>query len=141
MSTEGKPAPATRLLYVELPHQDPGHAQGLVGRMNLSLYDTRDAAANWQKCVADHLREIGFAQGKSNPCVFWHAQKQIQVLVHGDDYASSGGYDELMWLKAKLDKRFEMKTIVTGHSNKPDVVRESKILNRVVRATRDVWEY
>ena len=73
--------------------------------------------------------------------MFLHSQKQIQVLVHGDDYASSGGYDELMWLKAKLDKRFKMKTIVMGHSNKPDVLRESKILNRVVRATRDGWEY
>ena len=34
-----------------------------------------------------------------------------------------------------------MKTIMVGHSNKPTVVKESKILNRVVRATNEGWEY
>ena len=39
-------APAVRELYVELPDEDPGKAQGLVGKPKLSLYGTRDAAAN-----------------------------------------------------------------------------------------------
>ena len=60
-------APATRGLYVELPDEDPGKAQGLVGKLNLSLYGTRDAAANRQKCVAEDLVGIGFQQGLSNP--------------------------------------------------------------------------
>ena len=63
------------------------------------------------------------------------------MLVHGDDYASGGTYEELQWLKSKLETRFDMKTIIMGHSDKPSVVRESKILNRVVRATKDGWEY
>ena len=53
-------APATRELYVELPDEDPGKAQGLVGKLNLSLYGTRDAAANWQKCVTEHFVGLGF---------------------------------------------------------------------------------
>ena len=68
-------APATRELYVELPDEDPGKAQGLVGKLKLSLYGTRDAAANWQKCVSEHLVGLGFQQGRSNPCVStkWNA--------------------------------------------------------------------
>ena len=128
-------------MYVELPPEDPGCAQDKIGRLHLSLYGTRDAAANWQKCVADHLREIGFKQGKANSCVFYHVKRQIQVLVHGDDYASCGAYGELQWLKGELEKRFDMKTIIMGHSNRPTVVSESKILNRVVHATQDGWEY
>ena len=41
-------APATRELCVELSDEDPGEAQGLVGKLNLSFYGTRDAAASWQ---------------------------------------------------------------------------------------------
>ena len=34
-----------------------------------------------------------------------------------------------------------MKTQLVGHSDREDVLREAKILNRVVRATEDGWEY
>ena len=40
-------APATRELYVEVPQEDPNWQPGLLGKLNLSLYGTRDAAANW----------------------------------------------------------------------------------------------
>ena len=99
-------APATRELYVELPVEDPGHAQGLVGKLNLSLYGTRDAAANWQRCVTEHLCGLGFQQGRSNPCVFYHKAKNIRTLVHGDDYASAGRLADLEWMKQQLEARF-----------------------------------
>ena len=57
-------APATRELYVELPDEDSGKAQGLVGKLDLSLFGTRDAAANWQKCVTEHFVGLGFQQGR-----------------------------------------------------------------------------
>ena len=134
-------APATRELYVEVPREDPQWKPGLLGRLRLSLYGTRDAAANWQKCVADHLISLGFRQGKSNPCVFWHQERGIRTLVHGDDYASAGSYSSLKWLEGQLAKRFDMKTKIVGLSGKADVVEEGKILNRVVRVTKDGWEY
>ena len=134
-------APAERELYVELPPEDKEYGTGKVGRLNLSLYGTRDAAANWQRCVADHLRSIGFTQGKSNPCVFYHEKKNLRTLVHGDDYASVGSLEHLAWLKKHLEDRFEMKTVLVGHSSEPGVVREAKILNRVVRANDAGWEY
>ena len=54
-------APATRELYVELLNLDPGKAQGLVGKLNLILYGTREAAANWQKCVTESLLDSDFS--------------------------------------------------------------------------------
>ena len=62
-------APTDRELYVELPKEDPKWKLGLLGKPRLSLYGTRDAAANWQRCVSEHLVSIGFKPGKSNPCV------------------------------------------------------------------------
>ena len=134
-------APATRELYVELPDEDPGKAEGLVGKLNLSLYGTRDAAANWQHCVATHLLSLGFQQGRSNPCVFYHAGRRVRTLVHGDDYASTGTHDSLRWLQSQLEIKFDMKTQMVGHSEKEGVVKEARILNRIVRATSGGWEY
>ena len=83
-------AKASRELYVELPHQDPWWSADEVGRLNLALYGTRDAATLWQECVADHLEGVGFRRGRSNPCVLSHKHRELRVLVQGDDYASVG---------------------------------------------------
>ena len=42
-------------------------------------------------------------------------------------------------MKAQFEKRFELKTQLLGHRQR--LVNEGKILNRIVRATKDGWEY
>ena len=79
--------------------------------------------------------------GQSNPCVFYHSERGIRVLVHADDYASAGPLQSLKWMKESLEGRFQMKTAIIGHSADSDVVREGKILNRIIRASRRGWEY
>ena len=87
---------ASRELYVELPRKDPWYIEGqcVVGRLRLALYGTRDAAQLWQECLAQHLVEIGFVRGVSNPCVYHRRSRGIRVLVHGDDYAFTGTLKE-----------------------------------------------
>lgn len=106
--------------------------------MRLCLYGTRDAALNLQNVVADHLVSIGFRSGVAFPCVYWHPDKNLTTLVHGDDYASSGFGKYLQWFDDELRKRFEIKTWVVGMGEKD--TKESKILNRVIRATPYGWE-
>ena len=89
---------ARRDLYVELPEEDPNYKPGWVGRLRLALYGTRDAASLWQECLSKHLLSIGFTRGKSNPCVFYHREKDLRVLVHGDDYVTAGELEGLKWL-------------------------------------------
>ena len=45
-------AEAERLVYVSLPEEfcDPGEFGRVCGRLNYSLYGTRDAANNWEEC-------------------------------------------------------------------------------------------
>ena len=128
-------AAAVRYLYVEIPQEDPDWSPDVVGRLKLALYGTRDAAKLWQECVATHLTSIGFQRGKSNPCVYYHAKRSLRVLVHGDDYASVGRLANLRWLQAELEKAFDTKTVIAGHSREADVVTGAKILNRIVCAT------
>ena len=73
--------------------------------------------------------------------MYYHRARGIRTLVHGDDYASVGSVVSLRWLKARLEETFDMKTVIAGHSEATDIVREAKILNRVIRATSEGWEY
>ena len=95
---------ARRALYVELPREDPGDVWGqcAVGRLRLAFYGTRDAAQLWQECLAQHLVKIALVRGVSNPCIYHHSSRGIRVLVHGDDYASTGTLRELRWMKGQL---------------------------------------
>ena len=67
-----------RDVCIELPREDPMHGTGLVGKLKLCLYGTRDAAKGWQETLSAHLISIGFARDRGHPCVFWHPEKQIR---------------------------------------------------------------
>ena len=124
-------APAKRQVYVQLPQEDqmPGE-EGMCGRLNYSMYGTRDAAQNWFDQYSGHLKKIGFQQGKASPCTFYHADKGIRTYVHGDDYVSVGKPESLKWLRTALENSYTVKTQVLGPG--PEDLKEVKILNRIV---------
>ena len=95
-------------IFVELPKEDKteeDEEHDMVGRLNLSMYGTREAATNWQEEVAKHLEGIGFRRGKANQCIYHHKARRIATLVHGDDYVSTGAREDLKWLEQELEKR------------------------------------
>ena len=124
---------------MEVLREDPNWHSGLLWTLKLSFYGTRAAAANWQKCVAEHLTSLGLRQRLSNPCAFWHPRRRTRTLVHGDDYASTGSLSQLDWLRSRLEEKFDMKTQVVGHSSREGVQRDAKSRSRVLRATQDRW--
>ena len=64
-------APARRSVYVNLPEEDS--KPGYCARLNVSMYGTRHAASNWEEKYASRFIKCGSVQGKSSPCVFFHA--------------------------------------------------------------------
>ena len=135
-------APVKREICIELPDEDKDAGdweEDMVGILEMSLYGTRDAAANFQQEVQRFMRDIGFRCGKYNVCTFWHPKRDLKTMVHGDDFVTSGERDDLQWLKEQMEKRFEIKTQTIGHG--PGDSREGKVLNRVLRATDRGWEY
>ena len=61
-------AKATRTVYVQLPNEDQGHdGKPMCGRLNFSMYGTRDAAMNWQAEYSQRIIDNGFEQGKAPP--------------------------------------------------------------------------
>ena len=84
-------AKAKREVLVKLPQEDTKPVEeGLCGRLNYSMYGTRDAAQNWFEEYCQGLVGIGFKQGPAIPCVFYHEDRAIRTYVHADDYVSTG---------------------------------------------------
>ena len=124
-------APATRPVYIIIPAEDhePGD-HDKVGKLNLSLYGTRDAAMNWAAKFTEFLNGIGFETGAASPCNFYNADRQISVTVHGDDFTSTGRERDLNWLKNCMQGEFEIKTEMLGP--KEHHLKQVRILNRVI---------
>ena len=135
-------AKAKRLVCVELAEEDRTEEDKKMDRVGLlakSMYGTQDAAANWQEEVAKEMRGWGFRRGRYNPCVYTHIERKIKSLVHGDDFAASGGSEDLKWMRGKLEERFQIKTSTVGPEKEQE--KEVRILNRIVRRTERGWEY
>ena len=120
-----------RDVYVQPASEDrkPGE-EAMCGKLNYSMYGTRDAAQNWFEQYPGQLRSIGIIQGKATPRVFYHPQRRIRTMVHGDGQLSTGMAKELQWMRECLEKKYQVKTQILGPNK--EHTQQVKILNRVV---------
>jgi len=104
------------------------------------MYGTRAAADGWQEEYSTTLVSLGFVQGRSSPCLFAHAKRQLFCSVHGDDFTTTGGRLDLNWFEQEMAKRYEL---TIGPRLGPGLhdAKECSILNRIVRWTEDAVEY
>ena len=134
-------AAATRPIYIKIPKEDWEEGdEDKVGRLNLSLYGTRDAAQNWARTVTTTLTTLGFKVGEHSPCNFRHESRGIALTVHGDDFTSTGRESELRWLDQQLRKKLELKTEFLGPDTRRHV-QQVRVLNRVLTWTQDGLVY
>ena len=108
------------------------------GRLEMPTYGTRDAAQNWEEEHAETLTGLGLKQGKYSPCVFYHPEQEIRVVVHGDDFTILGRNKALDWLRKEMGKQMEIKYKERLERNKRGSV---KILNRIATVTKGGLEY
>jgi hypothetical protein len=127
-------APIEGDAYVDLP---PERAMpGKCARLRFTLYGMRVAAKNWEKAYSSTMRKCGFVQGKANVTSFYHPDKGIRVVVHGDDFIASGMEDNLKWLEARLVEAYPLKMRgILGPD--PWDSKEGIILNRTIRFEND----
>ena len=126
-------SPATRDIAVELPPELQKEGTDEVGYLLKSMYGTRDAAANWEREIARVLTSLGFTQGRSSPCVFYQPQRQIRLVVHGDDFTSVAALKHLQWLSSEFCKVWmsEIKGIL-GPPGTLGTVQTIRYLNRIL---------
>ena len=67
---------ARRDICVELPPELRVEGEDNVAYLEKAMYGTRDAALCWQDEVTRVMKNLGFVQGLSNPCLFYHVRVQ-----------------------------------------------------------------
>ena len=72
------------------------------------MYGTRSAAQGWQHEYSDTMLKLGFVQGASCPCVFYHPVRELCCNVHGDDFTTAGSKRELDWFEKALEEFYEL---------------------------------
>ena len=105
----------------------------MVGKLNMSMYGTRDAAANWAAEYGKTLIKAGYKQGIASPCIFHCSATDTTIMVHGDDFVGVGRPEELAKLRSALESKYKLK--VETLSGESCDVQEVKILNKIVRWT------
>ena len=126
-------------VFVSLPAEDPDH-RDMCARLLRHMYGTRMAADGWQEEYSTLLIELGFRQGTACPNLFHHESRGIKCSVHGDDFTSCGGSDQLDWFEKAVAERYEV-TVGPRLGPGPDDAKEALALNRVVRWTEHGIEY
>ena len=63
--------------------------------------------------------------------MFWHPERDIMTLAHGDDYVSFGLQPDLGWMEVQLQASYEIQTQKLGLDE--CCVAECKVLNRIAR--------
>ena len=125
---------ATREIYVELPSEGKTASDGdVVGRLKRSLYGTRDAPLNWELTIRKIMIKLGFTQGKSNPCIYYHEKRDLRTVVHGDDFTTAGSYENIKWLHESLGKEWMVvERGILGPPGTPNTIQDIRVLNRII---------
>ncbi len=119
------------LTYVDLPPEDDDHGR-MCGLLVHHMYGTRGAADGWQEEYSTTLVSMGFRQGVSSACIFLHEERQLRCTVHGDDFTTVGGKEDLDWFEGEIEGHYEC-TIGPRLGPGPGDAKECTVLNRVVR--------
>ena len=82
----------------------------MCGKLIKALYGTRDAAQNWEHAYIDFLLGTGFSNGVASPCVFYHKERDVRIVVHGDDFTVLGQEAQLNWFTERVVEKFEVKS-------------------------------
>ena len=118
--------------YIQLPPELSRLHPGMFARMNVSLYGTRAAASNWERCYSDLFIGHGFVKGVGAPNVFRHPEFDVSVVVHGDDFTILAEQPDVDWVIDFMKEAWSIEVRgILGPDPGDD--KEVTILGRVVR--------
>ena len=125
-------AKSVRPTFIKLPAEDPrSNEEGLVGKLMMSMYGTRDAAQNWAEEYSSTLQKAGYKRGKANPCLFHSEMDDCGVMVHGDDFVAVGSKAATKRIQKTLEDAYKVKCETLG--GEKDDLSEIRELDRVIR--------
>jgi hypothetical protein len=126
-------------VFIELP-PEAGAGPGMCGQLVHWLYGFRPAAQAWESHYSKNLESIGLVRGRASPVSFYDPAADVSCLVHGDDFTFVGERAALDLIEGKMKSWYELKVKARlGEAEGDD--KETDILGRIVRCTKDGFEY
>ena len=115
--------------YIELPEEI--RKDVVCDKLNFWIYGMRPAAQAWENLYARKLVENGWTQGRNAPTVFRHDSKDLDCVVHGDDFTYLGYDEDLDEITENMRAWFDIK--VRGRVGpEPRDSKSMTILNRTI---------
>ena len=118
---------------MELP-EEVGAKPDQIGKLEYWLYGFRPAAAAWENDYAEKLQGVKFERGLATPVAFYNKERDISLVVHGDDFTFVGEGPSLDWIEACMKKWYEVKVRARLGPDMGDD-KEATLLGRTIR-----WE-
>jgi hypothetical protein len=98
-----------------------------------TMYGTRDAPQIWQEVVAEVMGRLRFKASLHHPSIYYHAERDIRVIAHVDDFLRAGDEVQMDWLYQQLSLEYDLKIQKVSGDPKHDQV--AKFLNRTIKIT------
>ena len=113
--------------------------RGKLWVLKRALYGTRMASRCFGRLVGEVLKDAQFEAVTIVPNTYHHPQRDIDTVVHGDDFVAVAEDDHLNFLERVLENSMEIKRV--GRIG-PGRSSTGKVLKRVVSWTGDgfTWE-
>ena len=73
------------------------------------IYGEASAPIRWENTVAPWFEEQGFIRGDNEPCVFYHPDRDLLVVLYVDDCLADGQEEDITWIFDLMDERFACK--------------------------------
>ncbi len=80
----------------------------MCGELLVSMYGARPAANNWQKYYTTVMTENGFRRIRACTCMFRHPERDMGLMVRGDDCVSPGDQEDVVWFKELLESSLKL---------------------------------
>ena len=67
------------------------------------------AANNWEKEYTNTSEKVGFCPGRATVVAFYHAERDLRIVVHGDNFVVEGRQSDLKWVRDVLAAKYILK--------------------------------
>ena len=104
-------------VYMKQPegYTEPGK-EHLVCRLKRSIYGLKQAPRCWNYALDNCLKEMGFKQSSSDPCVYVSSDSEFLVAVYVDDLILGGKNEtRINEVKRELSQKFKIKDLGRLH--------------------------
>jgi len=103
-------ADSTETIYMRQPKgYEIKEKEQHVLKLNKSLYGLKQSANLWNKCILNKLIELGYIQGKADPCLYIKHNKDVRnyVIIYVDDsIIASNSTEEVIKLEETLSSSY-----------------------------------